>query len=292
MSSIGFTGITSARYFSTTTFPLPPLVNGIIKTGFDVINKYTVTQGAGCSTSTFYSPYAKQALQSTTSTYNLCEGYQYLHLIMGIITVTINFEVETAAGGVYQRAGFRILFQYTYEGKTIEVESLVPELEYLSTPVLLPLPSICTTNSSKDCSSYPCLPEFGLVTTHIPIVLYFNKNPLTIFREVNASTTTGKLPLSAYVISDAQFIKRYIDLSLYSPVVSDVTSSLKAPFKINRSLLASIGEKIVDVRIIGGFTINIQYLKQNLSQGTVVIGTSANSPTLGSVILETVQPQA
>jgi hypothetical protein len=285
MSSQGFLGITSARYFPFVTTPLPPLQGAEIKTGMDVLNQYVVSVGAGATSSTFFAPYTKKQIAYTSSTYDLCEAYQNLKLVMGLVDISLNL-VTLLDKQAKEVVFIEVVYTYSYDGATLTERAVIAEGEYTSSPVYLPLPAI----EKGDAGEIPC-GALTLGVVHIPVVIYLNKPPVTLYKEINQTSPpngSGSLPVSAYVITDTRFLDEKIDTKAYAPILSDVNSTLKKKFSPNPLLLGSVGSqsgKTFDVSVIGGFSAAIQYRNVFIGNGLTTIGQSLPN-TLGSVLLQ------
>lgn len=286
MSSQGFLGITAARYFPRITTPLPPLPADEIKIGMDVLNQYLVSAGAGTSSSTFFAPYTKKQIAYASTTYDLCGAYQNLKLVMGLIDISLKLIVlldKKAKEVVF----IEVVYTYSYDGATLTERAIIAEGEYTSSPVYLPLPAVEKTNHTGEMSC----DGLTLGVVHIPVVIYINKPPVTLYNEINQSSSlnsSGSLPVSAYVVTDTRFLDEKIDTEVYAPVLTDVNSTLKKKFSPNPLLLGSLGSqsgRTFDVKVIGGFTATLQYRIRNIANGFNSIGQSLPN-TLGSVLLQ------
>ena len=281
MSSAGFTGIVSARYFSSSLFPLPSL-NDPTNTGLDIINKYTVSEGGGSTTSTFFAPYALNNLSTTLLTYDLCSGFQNLGLIMGLLNTQLDIDVVSERG--LQTPEVVIKFKYTYNTNPYVVVATVSNKGTVSTAALLPIPVVINDVSGSVYNH--CSDVLGIGVQYLPIYVLLNKTPSALYSEINNSSSTGTVCLSAYLIADRSKISPNVDLTQYTPVLSDVDSTLQVPFTFNRSILSNLpdGPGTSDVVILGGFSAKLQYQQFAIPSGTTTVASSVNN-TLGSTIL-------
>ena len=281
MASTGFAGIVSARYFSSSLFPLPSLTDPT-NSGLDVINQYTVTEGAGSTTSTFFAPYATSNLSTTTLTYDLCGGYQNLGLIMGLLNTQL--DIDVVSDRALQTPEVVIKFKYTYNLNPYVVVATVSNKSTLSTAALLPLPVIISDVSGS--LYHHCSDVLGIGVQYLPVYVLLNKTPSALYAEINNSNTTGTVCVSAYLVADRSKITPNVNLAQYTPVLSDVNSTLQVPFTFNRAILSNLpdGPGTSDVVILGGFSAKLQYQRFAIPSGTTTVASSVNN-TLGSTIL-------
>lgn len=277
-SSIGFIGLTTARYFPNDTIALPPLSTDISGTGFNVVIKYQLYFGAGSSSSTFYAPYINTSLQATIITLdNVCDVLNNLNLLMGLINVQINLNATQQQNTT--TPSLQINFQYKYQSEIIKAQATVDSQCALSTKVILPIPiilgDVCTTQ--------------GLATFNLPCYVILQTTPQSLYNSLNTQATSDSINLSAYLVADMNCFPEIFSTLHYSLSISDVNSTLTTPFKFNRAIFSSIVSECnkpkTNITIIGGFTAVLQYTTINLPAGTSTVASSVNN-TLGSIILQ------
>jgi len=250
----------------------------------DVLNKYVVSIGAGTTSSTFFAPYTKKQIAYSSTTYDICEAYQNLKLVMGLIDISLNLIVlldKEAKKIVF----IEVVYTYTYDGIEKTERAVIPSGEYTSSPVYLPLPAVEKSETGKvSCDGL----TLGVV--HIPVVIYINTSPIAMYNSLSTTSlnTTGSLPVSAYIVTDTRFLDEKIDTKAYAPVLTDVNSTLKKKFSPNPLLLGSVGSqtgRTFDVKVIGGFSAILQYRNISIGNGFNTVGQSLPN-TLGSVLLQ------
>lgn len=288
MSSLGFQGVTSARFFPKNVIPVAPAFSEqtTFPTGLDCINQYTVTVGAGTSSSTFFAPYTKNLLADTATDYDICTAFETLKLLMGLITVSIGLVYVWSSKEGTRTVVYDITYTYSYGGVTETKSAVVLEGDYVSSVVYLPLPAFIAEDTS---GSVACNQSLSVI--HIPIVLYVQTTPRNFYRTLRTSGSNLQgIRLPIYIVTDERFlVDKNFDLTLYTPVLSDINSTLTEAFSVNPAVLGSLTKTTstgsFDVKVIGGFTSTIQYrLGIVPAPGITFVGQSLSN-TLGSTLL-------
>jgi hypothetical protein len=285
-SSTGFIGLAAVRYFPSEITPLAS-INSDVSGGFDIIKKYTLSIGAGSTSSTFFYPYTNTTLGSTFITFGtICDVLNYLNLLMGQIQLQTNLLVSVQKG--VSTYSITMNFQYTYEGVTSTVQAQFLNGQCtVSTKVLLPIPIIL----GEPCTST----EQGLASFNLPCCVVIDRNADSLKSLASSGSSATLIPLSGYLVTDLSLIPSSFSQSNYSLVISDVNSTLTKPFTFNRTVYSIVSEELgplpsgvkSNIVILGGFTASLQYQGGNPPAGTTTIASSVNN-TLGSIILQNV----
>lgn len=291
-SSSGFIGLATVRYFPRNTTLLPLLFEEDISgsQGFDVVNEYMISIGAGASSSTFYYPFINSLLKTTVITLdNVCDVWNGLNFIMGLIDVQVN--VYSTVSGTTSSPSFNVRFTYYENNQQVIVEANVPcSQSIISTCVRLPIPVI----TEKPQCEYPSGNLIkGLGTVLLPCYLVFNTTPFQFVSNLSKTSSATLIPLSAWILADITDLSGNFNFSDYSLVISDINSRF-TPFTYSKNNLSNGGCESSseycttgNAAQLGGFTASLQYQSNVVTPQSVptVIASSVNN-TVGSILLD------